>query len=330
MIKKIRENIGIIISCFGFFLLTILIFGDVTQIHTRGYWVEVYQNLVGYTLFSFAVTLLQVAIKQGIGEQALRTGINSPETITAITEHRKLIKGLKHKESYLPFFLEVYNERETKCRRNRFLYENLYKTEIELLDSKKKRIIKKYLRIRTAMRVSDLRWVTNEIKFDKFGRFETLTIHRKARLIFGLITAVVLSVFMLLISDKLFPNITAENIGQKIFKLFIYVVVIGFNEVFIDAPKEYEYGKYTIPVLLENINNIWLEFEQWKIPPELLDDLEQETPQCVSAWQDTPEIEHIDTVFAGEIETGEQYEIGVENEVKGGENEEEKETTIDE
>ena len=147
-------------------------------------------------------------------------------------------------------------------------------------------------------------------------------------MISGIITAVILSIVLLLISDKLFPNITADNIWQKMFKLIVYIFVIGFNEILIDMPKEYEYGRFTIPLILDDINEIWAEFEHWKIPPELLDDLEQESPQCISAWQNTPEIEHIDTVFAGEIETDEQYEIGVENEIKGGENEEE--TTIDE
>ena len=109
-IKILRNNIGTIIAACGFVLLTILTFGDLGNIMTDQYWQNVKENLTSIGLVSISLTLIQVAIKQGLAEQALQKGLNTDKASIAYIEHRDLIKDCTDKMVFLPYFLQSYFE----------------------------------------------------------------------------------------------------------------------------------------------------------------------------------------------------------------------------
>ena len=143
MIKKLRDNIGTIIASFGLTLLCVLVFGDLGEIMTEKYWENVLKNLTGLGFMSVALTMIQVSIKQGVSEQALQKGLNSENTTAKYTEHRKLIKDNTERHIYLPYFLSIYNERNTLLKKREFLVDNNFKTEQALFLSKNWRLIRK-------------------------------------------------------------------------------------------------------------------------------------------------------------------------------------------
>ena len=80
MIKLLRKNIGTIIAGLGFALLCILTFGDIGDILSADYWKNVSQNITSIGFMTVSLTMIQVSIKQGIGEQALSKGLNTQLT----------------------------------------------------------------------------------------------------------------------------------------------------------------------------------------------------------------------------------------------------------
>ena len=79
--NMLRRNIGTIVAVLGFILLCIVTFGDLAELSTKEYWHNVGSNLTAISFVSLGLTLIQVAIKQGLAEQALQRGLNTENTM---------------------------------------------------------------------------------------------------------------------------------------------------------------------------------------------------------------------------------------------------------
>ena len=123
----LRKYAGTIIASIGLILLTIITYGDMGELFTDQYWENVGGNITSIGATSIGILLLQIAIKQGVGEQALSVGLNTADTKAKYTEHKSLILKNRHKYIYLPYFLSIRNERETTLKRREFISENGFK-----------------------------------------------------------------------------------------------------------------------------------------------------------------------------------------------------------
>lgn len=274
MIRFFRKNIGIIVAFIGFVLLVILTFGNISEINSAEYWYNVRENLTAIGIMSFSLTMIQVVIKQGIAEQALQKGLNTERAAKAYEEHRQLIESVQDKMIYLPYFLQIYNNRHTIIRKQDFLVSNGYSSEKSLYLSHRKRLINKYKKIRTFITSCDIKWATTEIVYTKHGRIETLKEYKTKRLIKGLITSIIVIVATVFITDGLFFTPSDTPIWEKFVKLLTYIFTIGISSL-LTISREYEKGAFGIPNELEEINEIWQEFKTWNVPEQIVKEVEE-------------------------------------------------------
>ena len=143
-VSILRKHIGTIISVFGFMILCILTFGDITEIATEEYWQNVWSNITSIGFMTISLTTIQVTIKQGLSEQALQRGLNTEVTRQKYEEHKKIISDNTSRLIYVPYFLQVYNQRMTKLRKHEFLLSNGFKSEVHLFTQGKKKLKKLY------------------------------------------------------------------------------------------------------------------------------------------------------------------------------------------
>lgn len=265
MINLLRKNIGTIIAIFGFFILCIITFGDIGTIATDIYWQNVRENIMSISFMSIGLSLVQLVVKQGISEQALQKGINTENTKNKYDEHKNKIFSCNDRMIYLPYFLQVYNARNTSILRRDFLVNNGYSTEQNLLQSGKKHLIREYNKIRVNIIPSKIRWSTTEVVHNKDGHIQTLKEYRIKRLAFAFMKSVIFMLGMTLFAQGLFFETSGEPLWQKFVKLGGYIFVIIISSVF-DVTKEYEKGAFGIPNELDEVNEIWDEFKAWKIP----------------------------------------------------------------
>lgn len=270
---KIRRNIGTIIAFFGFILLCILTFGNLGEILAEEYWQSVLENLTSIGFVSIGLTCIQSVIRQGIAEQALQRGLNTENTTKKYLEHRTVIKNNAEKMIYLPYFLQVYNKKHTKLRKQDFLINNNFSSEASLYASGSKKLKKEYDRISVHITGSSIKWSTVDIVYDKNGRIITLDEHRKRRLIRSTLISFIGMIGVTFLTGGLFFSPSTEPLWQKFVKLFTYIIAIAVSAVFV-VIKEYEKGAFGVPNDLDEINQIWSEFEKWEIPDWVIKDIE--------------------------------------------------------
>jgi len=273
MIQKLRKNIGTIVACFGFILLCILTFGDLGEVLTKSYWINVKTNLTSIGFVSVSLTLIQMSIKQGVSEQALQKGLNTENTTKKYKEDRELIRDNSSRSIYLPYFLQIYNERNTLLKKREFLVDNNFKSEKELYDSHNKKQIKLYKSIRIYLTASRIKWATTDIVYNKHGQILTLAEHRVNRIKRGLLFTFLFMIGTTLLAKGLFFEESTTPITEKLVKLFTYVVIIAINSV-LSIIREYEMGAFGVPTELEEINEVWREFESWEVPKWVKDEME--------------------------------------------------------
>jgi len=274
----LRKNIGTIIATFGFVLLCIITYGNLGEILTEAYWQNVRENLTSIGFLSIALTMIQTSIKQGVSEQALQRGLNTPNTSEKYKEHRGILSKMTDKMIYLPYFLRIYNERHTAFRKREFLIDNNYLSEKTLFTSGKKSLIRKYKKIRTQIVASRIKWATTEIIYNKKGQIQTLTEHRSKRTVRGITLGLVFMAGMSLLARGLFFEETEVSVWERTVKLLGYVVVITMTSI-LSIIKEYEKGAFGVPNELEEINQIWREFENWEIPQWAKNEVEEMNEQ---------------------------------------------------
>ncbi len=273
MINLLRKNIGTIIAGFGFVLLCIITFGDIGEILTEAYWQSVKENLTSIGFVSISLTMIQVTIKQGVSEQALQKGLNTPNTTEKYKEHRKLIKDNNSRMIYMPYFLQIYNDRHTKIKKREFLVDNNFTSEQTLYQSKKRKLIQKYRKIRIYITSSRIKWATTDIIYNKHGQIQTLAEHRTKRAVRGTILGLIFMVGVTLLAKGLFFEESGIPLIEKFVKLLTYVVIIAVTSI-LAVIKEYEKGAFGLPNELEEINEIWYEFQRWEIPKWAIDEVE--------------------------------------------------------
>ena len=265
VIGWLRKNIGLIVSIIGFTLLVILTFGDMGELFTEQYWRNVGGNISSIGALTIGLVLVQTSIKQGISEQALSVGLNTPETKAKYVAHRNFIKNNQEKHIYLPYFLSIRNKRETKRRKREYLVDNNFTSEEMLRLSGKKRLIRSYDKIQTNITVDSIKWSTTEIVYNKNGRIEKLETYRKKRAIKGIVSGLIFMFATTFITGGMFLDTAEIPVWQKLVKLATYLVVIALS-VLLDIGKNYEKGAFGVPNELEEINSIWEEFSKWEIP----------------------------------------------------------------
>lgn len=272
IINLLRKNIGTIIATFGFILLCILVFGDLGQIMTEDYWLDVKEKITGIGLMSIALTMIQVAIKQGISEQALQKGLNTENTTEKYKEHRQIIKDNTERMIYIPYFLTIYNERHTMLRKREFLIDNNFKSEESLMLGGNRRLIHKYKKIRIYLTASRIKWATTDIVYNKHGQIITLAEYRAKRTFRGVIMGMVFMVGVTLLTKGLFFEDVFIPWYQKLTTLGTFIIIIAMTSV-LSIIKEYEKGAFGVPNELEEINEVWKEFSAWKIPQWVIDEV---------------------------------------------------------
>lgn len=261
----LRKYAGSIISSLGFVLLAILTYGDLGELFTEQYWQNVGGNISSIGALSIGLVMIQVSIKQGISEQALSAGLNSQTTTQKFTEHKTLLTQNRERYVYLPYFLSMRNKRETKIKKREFLSDNDFTTESALMLSGNKKLIKKYKSIKINITADSIKWSTTDIVYQKSGRIEKLDAYRKKRAFKGLISGIFFMFATTLITGGMFLDQAEISFWQKTVKLLTYIFVIAITAV-IDIGKNYEKGAFGVPNELDEVNNIWREFESWEVP----------------------------------------------------------------
>jgi hypothetical protein len=269
----LRKNIGTIVAGLGFIVLCIITFGDLGEVFSDGYWQNVRENLLGISLVSIGLTFVQTTIKQGIAEQALQKGLNTERTAAKYEEHRSMIKNNADKQRYLPYFLQMYNKKHTKLAKQEYLINNNYASEKTLYASGVKRLIKRYEQIRVHITPASIKWSTVDVVYEKNGRIITLDEHRRRRTIKSFIFSAIVMVGTTFITGGLFFVSSGEPFWQKLVKLFAYCITIAITVIFA-VIKEYEKGAFGVPNELDEINQIWHEFEIWEVPQWVIDEVE--------------------------------------------------------
>lgn len=284
-----RKNIGMIISAIGLVLLVILTFGDIGELFTDKYWENVGGNLSSISALTIGLVMIQVAIKQGVSEQALSAGLNTDMTKKKYTEHKAILEQNRERQIFLPYFLDIKNKRETSRRKKEFLVDNNFTSEKMLFLSKNKKLIKAYKQIKTNITVDSIKWSTTTITYNKNGRIEKLDTYRRKRALTGLLTGFVYIFASTLITGGLFLDVHDIPFWQKVVKLITYLVVIALTVVF-DIGKNYEKGAFGVPNELDEVNSIWKEFELWQIPQWVIEDIEKNSgPEEDNKKQDKKE-----------------------------------------
>jgi hypothetical protein len=306
----LRKYTGSIISALGFIILAILTYGDLGELFTEQYWQNVGGNISSIGALSIGLVMIQVSIKQGISEQALSVGLNTKNTQDKYIEHRDILKRNQARNIYLSYFLAMRNERETKLRKREFLSDNSFSSEHALMISGNKRLIRKYKSIKVNITVDSIKWSTTDIVYQKNGRIEKLEAYRKRRAIKGLVSGIILMFATTLITGGMFLDMNEIPFWQKTVKLITYAFVIGMTAI-LDIGKNYEKGAFGVPNELDEINNIWKEFELWEIPTWVIEEVERNQQQ--------------DTMLVLE----EKVEDTAENEVEEKGEEDEREETTD-
>lgn len=280
-ISVLRKYIGTIISVFGFALLCILTFGDIYEIMTEEYWRNVWHNITAIGLMSISLTTIQTTIKQGLAEQALQRGLNTEAAKNKYAEHKAIITQNISRMIYVPYFLQVYNKRHTKLRQREFLLMNNYKSEELLFLSKRKKLIKKYKKIKVDLNVASIKWATTDIVYNKYGRIETLAAYRKKRLLRGIVFSTVCMFATTLVTRGLFFSIVDEPLSHKFVRLATYTFTIILTSV-LRVIKEYEKGAFGIPNELDEINEVWHEFESWEAPEWVEKDISESMKEVMT------------------------------------------------
>lgn len=275
IISWLRKNIGIIISVIGLALLIILTFGDMGELFTEEYWKNVGGNLSSITALTMGLVMVQVAIKQGVSEQALSAGLNTENTKTKYIEHKGILERNREKSIYLPYFLTMRNKRETDRRKKEFLIDNNFTNEQMLRLSKNKRLIRKYDAIKTNVTADSIKWSTTDIVYNKHGRIEKLNEFRRKRTIRAIAIAILTMLGSTLIAGGLFLDVADIPFWQKLVKFMSYLITMAIMVVF-DITKNYEKGAFSVPNELDEVNNIWKEFELWIIPEEIKKEVEKD------------------------------------------------------
>lgn len=273
MTTFLRKNIGIIIAGIGFFLLCILTFGDLGEIMSEEYWKNVSENLTSIGFTTVGLTLVQASIRQGLAEQALQRGLNTDNTTEKYKEHKKLIKDNNSRIIYLPYFLQIYNNRHTQTRRRDFLIENNFCSETILFSSGSKKLIREYKQIKTCITSADIKWSTVDVIHDKNGKIITLDIYRTKRIVSGVISSLISMIGVTFLTGGLFLSPGTVPLWQKFVKLFSYILCIALGGIF-TVIKEYEKGAFGVSNELEEINQIWQEFSAWTVPTWVLKEIE--------------------------------------------------------
>lgn len=276
MLKWIRKNIGAISAAIGFFILVMLTFGDIANILMEEYWRNVAENIAGISALSIGLTLVQYTIKQGISEQALSIGLNTENTKKKYNEHNELVKSNTNKSVFLPYFLDEYNRRETKRRRQEFLVNNNFSTEARLIASGNKKLIKAYNKIYTCIDAASIKWSSTEIVYKKNGKIEQLHEYRIRRARTGIIKALIMFLGTSLVTTGIIAENLQTSLMDKCIQLLVYVLVIAASVIF-DVGKNYEKGAFGVPNELDIINGIWQEFENWTVPQWVIEDIEKDS-----------------------------------------------------
>lgn len=274
MFNWVRKNIGTIVAIIGLLLMAILTFGDIGELFTEQYWINVGGNLSSIGALTIGLTLVQVSIKQGVSEQALSKGLNTENTKNKYDEHKGWLTKCRPKQIYLPYFLGLRNKRETKRRRQEFLQDNRFLTEEALYASGNKKLIRAYEKIYTNITSDSIKWSTTEIVYNKNGRIEKLDDYRRKRAIKAIIMAFVFMLGMTLITGGLFLSVNEVPIWQKVVKFFTYLITMAIFVVF-DIGKNYEKGAYGVPNELDEVNTIWEEFDKWEVPDWVIKEVEE-------------------------------------------------------
>ena len=272
--NMLRKNIGTIVACLGFVLLCIVTFGDLGEILSERYWENVKDNLLGISFVSIGLTFIQTTIRQGVAEQALQKGLNTERTTQKYEEHRAIIKANNDKQMYLPYFLQIYNKRHTKLRKQEYLVNNNYCSVKTLYASGRQKLIDGYEKIRVHVTVPSIKWSTIDVIYDEDGHIITLEEYRKRRAKKSLISSFIAMIGMTFITGGLFFSVNDEPLWQKFVRLFTYSVAIAISAIF-TVLKEYEKGAFGVPNDLEEINQIWHEFEIWEIPEWVINEVEE-------------------------------------------------------
>ena len=271
--NKLRKNIGTIVALLGFFLLCIMTFGDLGDVLGEEYWRSVVSNITSIGFMSVGLTCIQTVIKQGLAEQALQNGLNTENTTNKYLEHKNLIKSCTDKLPYLPYFLRAYNQKRTKLLKQDFLVNNNYCSEASLYASGSKRIKRKYNELAVHVTAASIKWSTMDIVYDKHGRIVTLDDYRQQRLTKSVIMSFVSMIGVTFLTGGLFFSPSGEPLWQKFVKLATYIVAIAIGSVF-TVIKEYEKGAFGVPNDLDEINQIWEEFQAWEVPAWVIKDVE--------------------------------------------------------
>lgn len=274
IIKSLRKNIGTIIAGLGFILLCIATFGNLGEFMTDVYWENVKNNLTSIGFLSVALMLIQVSIKQGLAEQALQSGLNTENTSQKYKEHKELIAKNIERMIYLPYFLQIFNKRNTALKKREFLIDNNFSSEKMLLNSGDKRLIKKYNNIKILVTAGRIKWTTTDIVYNKHGQIITLQEHRAKRIGNAIIMSLAFMLGITLLTRGLFFNNTNEPLWQKFVKLLTYIVSLMMSSIF-SIIKEYEKGAFGVPNDLDEINEIWSEFTKWEVPAWVLAEVKE-------------------------------------------------------
>lgn len=268
----LRKNIGTIVAILGFVLLCIVTFGNLGDLVTDEYWKSVKNNLTAIGFMSIGLTLIQVAIKQGLAEQALQRGLNTDTTRAKYEEHKKYVKDNTDRMIYLPYFLQIYNKRHTALQKREFLINNNYGTEASLIASGDKKLLRRYNKIIVKITAASIKWSTTEIVYNKHGRILTLDEYRVKRMTNSVISSLAGMIGVTFLTGGLFFSASTEPLWQKFVKLFTYIVTIAITSIF-SVVKEYEKGAFGVPNELDEINQIWHEFTTWEIPAWVIDEV---------------------------------------------------------
>ena len=246
---------------------------------TETYWENVKNNLTAISFMSIALTVILAITRQGIGEQALQRGLNTENTAKKYEEHRELIRSCTEKQVYMPYFLQMYNERNTKLRKREFLVNNNFTSEKNLFmqkDVRAKILIHRYNKIHTNITPASIKWATTEIVYDKAGKIVPLSVYKHKQLISGIITSLLAMVATAFLTRGLFFEAADVPLWQKFVKLLTYIVTIVLGSL-MSVVKNYEKGAFSVPNELDEINEIWREFIAWDVPEDIINFVERES-----------------------------------------------------
>ena len=261
----LRKYIGLLVSIFGTILLSVLTYGDLGELFTEQYWQNVGGNITSIGALSIGLVMIQVCIKQGLCEQALSAGLNTPDTTKKFDEHKVILNRNRERMIYLPYFLSMRNKRETKQKKVEFLNDNDFTCEKNLYLSGNKKLIKKYKSININITSSSIKWSTTDIIYSKNGRIEKLEEYRKKRTKSAIIQGFLFMFATVFITGGLFLDPAEIPFWQKTIKLLTYFLAIAIT-VIPGISKNYEKGAFSVPNELDEVNNIWREFELWTVP----------------------------------------------------------------